>query len=127
MGHRNARVNVHGRRLIVHRVRVLGWPVAHAAKAMGILRQCAHRWLARFDAEGDAGLEDRSSRPHSSPTRTPAPVEERLVAARRELRVGTDRLADATGVVARFDRRLFAGVAGGKRRFGWWCTHPRDP
>jgi len=106
MGHRNARVNVHGRRLIVHRVRVLGWPVAHAAKAMGISRQCAHRWLARFDAEGDAGLEDRSSRPLSSPTRTPAPVEERVIAARRELRVGPDRLADATGVPARTISRI---------------------
>lgn len=106
MGHRNARLNVHGRRLIIHRVRVLGWPVAHAAKAMGISRQCAHRWLARFDAEGDAGLEDRSSRPLSSPTRTPAPVEERVVAARRELRVGPDRLADETGVPARTISRI---------------------
>ena len=106
MGHRNARVNVHGRRLIVHRVRVLGWPVAHAAKAMGISRQCAHRWLARFDAEGDAGLEDRSSRPLSSPTRTPVLVEERVIAARRELRVGPDRLADATGVPARTISRI---------------------
>lgn len=106
MGHRNARLNVHGRRLIIHRVRVLGWPVAHVAKAMGISRQCAHRWLARFDAEGDAGLEDRSSRPLSSPTRTPAPVEERVVAARRELRVGPDRLADETGVPARTISRI---------------------
>ena len=106
MGHRSARVNVHGRRLIVHRVRVLGWPVAHVAKAMGISRQCAHRWLARFDAEGDAGLEDRSSRPLSSPTRTPAPVEERVIAARRELRVGPDRLAEATGVPARTISRI---------------------
>lgn len=106
MGHRNARLNVRGRRLVVHRVRVLGWPVAHAAKAMGISRQCAHRWLARFDAEGDAGLEDRSSRPLSSPTRTPAPVEERVIAARRELRVGPDRLADATGVPARTISRI---------------------
>jgi transposase InsO family protein len=73
---------------------------------MGISRQCAHRWLARFDAEGDAGLEDRSSRPFSSPTRTPAPVEERVVAARRELRVGSDRLADETGVPARTISRI---------------------
>ena len=33
-------------------------PVAHVAKAMGISRQCAHRWLARWDAEGEA---DRKS------------------------------------------------------------------
>jgi len=58
MGHRNARLTPHGRLLLVRRVRVNGWPVAHAAKAMGVSRQCAHRWLARFDAEGIAGLED---------------------------------------------------------------------
>ena len=52
MSHRNARLTVHGRRLLVHRVRELGMPVSHVAKAMGISRQCAHRWVARFDAEG---------------------------------------------------------------------------
>ena len=31
---------------------------------MGVSRQCAHRWVARYDAEGEAGLMDRSSRPH---------------------------------------------------------------
>lgn len=106
MAHRNARLNVFGRRLIVQRVRVEGWAVAHAAKAMGISRQCAHRWLARWDAEGDDGLVDRSSRPHSSPNRTPAHLEARVVEARRRLRVGPDRLADETGVPARTISRV---------------------
>jgi hypothetical protein len=34
VSHRNARLTVHGRRLLVQRVRELGMPVAHAAKAM---------------------------------------------------------------------------------------------
>ena len=106
MGHRNARLNVFGRRLIVHRVRVEGMPVAHVAKAMGVSRQCAHRWLARFDAEGDVGLEDRSSRPYSSPTRTPVDVEQQVVAERRRLRVGPDRLSDELGVPARTISRI---------------------
>jgi len=106
MGHRNARLNVHGRRLIVQRVRFEGWPVAHVAKAMGVSRQCAHRWLARFDAEGDDGLEDRSSRPCSSPTRTPVEVELEVVAERRRLRVGPDRLSDELGVPARTISRI---------------------
>lgn len=106
MGHRNARLNVYGRRLIVHRVRDLGWPVAHVAKAMGVSRQCAHRWLARWDAEGDGGLMDRSSRPHSSPNRTPDDVEQLVVAARHQLRVGPDRLGDVTGVPARTISRI---------------------
>jgi transposase InsO family protein len=81
-------------------------PVAHVAKAMGISRQCAHRWVSRFDSEGDAGLEDRSSRPHRTPTRTAAEVEERVVTARRVLRVGPDRLSDELGVPARTISRI---------------------
>jgi transposase InsO family protein len=81
-------------------------PIAHAAKAMGVSRQCAHRWVARFDAEGDAGLVDRSSRPHSFPTRTSAVVEKQVVAARQKLRVGPDRLADELGVPARTISRI---------------------
>ena len=106
MGHRNARLTVHGRRLLVQRVRVEGMPVAHVAKAMGISRQCAHRWVARWDAEGERGLEDRSSRPHWSPTRTSSEVEQRVVTARLELRVGPDRLSDELGVPARTISRI---------------------
>jgi transposase InsO family protein len=106
MGHRNARLTVHGRRLLVRRVRIEGMPVAHVAKAMGISRQCAHRWVARYDAEGDAGLVDRSSRPHRSPNRTSDDVERIVVEARRRLRVGPDRLSDELGVPARTISRI---------------------
>jgi transposase InsO family protein len=75
---------------------------------MGISRQCAHRWVARFDAEGWDGLRDRSSRAKSFPTRTPADVEAGVVAARRELRLGRDRIAEATGVPARTVSRILA-------------------
>lgn len=83
-------------------------PVAHVAKEMGVSRQCAHRWVARFDAEGWNGLHDRSSRPRSFPTRTPADVESGVVAARRQLRVGRDRIAEVTGVPARTVSRILA-------------------
>ena len=86
MAHRNARLTVHGRRLLVERIRVEGQAVAHVAKAMGISRQCAHRWVTRFDTEGDAGLFDRSSRPCSMPTRMTPEVEAAVVAARVEHR-----------------------------------------
>ncbi len=59
---RTARLTVRGRLLVVERLRVQGMPIAHAAKAMGVSRQCAHRWVKRFDAEGEPGLHDRSSR-----------------------------------------------------------------
>lgn len=106
MGHRNARLTVHGRRLLVQRVRVEGQPVAHVAAAMGVSRQCAHRWLARFDAEGEAGLVDRSSRPHTSPTRTPASVEAQIVEARRVFRRGPDWLGAELGIPARTVSRV---------------------
>jgi transposase InsO family protein len=98
--HRNARLTVHGRRLLVHRVRVEGRPVAHVAKELGVSRQCAHRWVQRYDTDGEAGLHDRSSRPHTTPTRTPAKVERRVLAARRTLRCGPAGLAHHTGVPA---------------------------
>lgn len=106
VSHRNARLTVHGRRLLVHRVRELGMPVAHVATAMGISRQCAHRWVRRFDAEGELGLLDRSSRPHTTPTRTAPEVEARIVAARCEHRRGQDWLAGELGVPARTISRV---------------------
>lgn len=101
LSHANARLTFHGRCLLVERVLIDHRPVSHVAKEMGISRQAAHRWVARFRAEGPAGLQDRSSRPHRMPTRTPEAVEAGVLAARRELRAGRDRIAEATGVPAR--------------------------
>lgn len=106
MSHRNARLTFHGRRLLVERVRSQGMPVAHVAKAMGVSRQCAHRWLNRYDAEGLDGLEDRSSRPHRMPTRTSPEVETAVVAARAEHRRGPDWLGPEIGVPARTVSRV---------------------
>jgi transposase InsO family protein len=106
VGHRNARLTFHGRRLLVQRVREQQVPVAHVAKAMGISRQCAHRWVARFDAEGEAGLWDRSSRPHRMPTRTSAEIEARVLTARARHRRGQDWLGPELGVPARTVGRI---------------------
>ena len=56
MPHRNARLTVHGRQLLVDRVSA-GRPVAHVAKEVGVSRQCAHRWVARFAGREDGGHE----------------------------------------------------------------------
>jgi len=106
VGHRNARLTFHGRRLLVQRVREQHLPVAHAAKAMGVSRQCVHRWLARFETEGEAGLWDRSSRPHRMPTKTTADVEAVVIAARRQSRRGQDWLAQELGLPARTVSRI---------------------
>ena len=66
VSHGNARTVLHGRLLIVQRHRA-GWPQAHIATAMGISRKCVKTWIDRYAAEGEAGLRDRSSRPHTTP------------------------------------------------------------
>ena len=106
MSHRNARLTVHGRRLLADRVCRQRWPVAHAAKAMGISRQCAHRWIARYRAAGDAGLVDRSSRPRRSPSRTPPDIERQVVQLRQTERRGQDWLGLELGLAPRTVSRI---------------------
>jgi transposase-like protein len=97
VSHRNARLNVRGRLLLVERALLgLGRPVAHVAKELGVLRQCAHRWIRRFHTEGASGLHDRPCRPRRSPTRTPADVEPQVLQARREQRRGPDWIGART-------------------------------
>ena len=113
MSHANARLTVRGRALLVQRVRVDGRPVAHVARELGVSRQCAHRWVKRFDAGGWDALHDRSSRPYRSPRRTPATVQMRILAERRSSRRGPDWIADELGVPARTVTRVLRrhGVA----------------
>jgi transposase InsO family protein len=106
VAHANARLNRHGRQLLIERVVVQRWPVAHAAKAMGISRQCAYRWVRRWRAEGEAGLGDRSSRPHRSPAQTPAGVEQAIIADRVEHRRGPAWIAARHPVCARTVSRV---------------------
>ena len=101
MAHGNARLNAFGRRLLVERVIRQGRPVSHVAKELGVSRQCAHRWVARFRAEGEAGLRERSSRPLRQPGRTPVAVEEAVVALRAQERRGQDWIGAELAVPAR--------------------------
>jgi transposase InsO family protein len=97
---------VHGRLLIVERVRGQGRPQAHVARELGVSRKTVGYWLARHDAEGEAGLRDRSSRPHHSPRRTPAEVEQQVIEARRAQRRGQDWLGPELGVPPRTVSRI---------------------
>lgn len=60
-----------------------GASVTEVAGRFGVSRQAVHRWLGRYRDEGLAGLSDRSSRPASSPSRTPAEVEALICELRR--------------------------------------------
>jgi transposase InsO family protein len=90
--HRNARLTPQGRLLLCQRIEG-GWPVAHAAAAMGISRDRAYVWWHRYQEEGLSGLEDRSSRPHRCPTRTKPSIERRVVTLRQKRGLGPARIA----------------------------------
>jgi transposase InsO family protein len=98
VAHRRAKLTVLGRRLLVDRITVDGMAVAHAADMVGVSRQTAWKWLRRYEAEGLAGLEDRTSRPARSPRALPRARVEAILAARHEHRFGPHRLAPIVGV-----------------------------
>jgi transposase InsO family protein len=49
----------------------------------GVSRKTGYKWVARYDAEGAAGLHDRSRRPHHSPRATDPEIVEQLCDGRR--------------------------------------------
>jgi transposase InsO family protein len=120
VSHRNARLTVHGRRLIVERVLHQGRPRAHVAAEMGVSRQCVGHWISRFLTEGEDGLLDRSSRPHTSPTRTPTQVEAQVLAVREQQRRGQDWIGPELGVAPRTVSRIL-------RRHQVRYLHELDP
>jgi len=97
--HRNAPLTPEGRHRLCQRIEA-GWPVAHAAESMHISRDRAYVWWRRYQSEGVAGLEDRSSRPHRSPARTKATKERRIVGLRTKRGLGPARIAGIVGVPA---------------------------
>lgn len=95
--HPNAKLTPKTRRLLVDRVRRLGWPVARSARAAGVSRQTAHKWLNRFEEGGDAALADRSCRPRRIPVRTPQRTIRRMERLRRRKKPAWE-IAEELGV-----------------------------
>ncbi|MFU2337860.1 IS481 family transposase [Streptomyces albidoflavus] len=120
MSHRNARLTVHGRRILVERVQS-GRSVAHVAAEMGISRPTAHKWVRRWRAEGEAGLHNRPSRPHTTPHRTPAMVEARACRLRTDRRLGPARIGPILGLPASTVHRIL--TRHGINRLAW-LDHP---
>ena len=106
--HQNARLTPHGRALIVRRVASGQTPEA-TARAAGVCPRTVRKWVARFEAEGVAGLLDRSSRPHRLHRPTPSAIVGQVEALRRQRWTGR-QIAAETGVspatVSRILRRL---------------------
>lgn len=93
--HANARTCPNSRRLIVDRV-AAGWSLAEAAEAAGVSERTAAKWVARWRAEGEAGLVDRSSAPHVVANRTPGSAVEAIATLRR-LRFTGEQIAELLG------------------------------
>jgi transposase InsO family protein len=81
--HQNARTTRHRRMLMIERLQG-GWPVPAVAAALGVDPKTVRKGRDRYAAEGAAGLRDRSSRPHHSPTRLDAGVAAEIERLRRQ-------------------------------------------
>lgn len=94
--HGRPRLSSYGRQLIVERL-ASGRHAALVAEELGVSRATVFKWWRRYRHEGWLGLEDRSSRPHSSPSRLSSEVEARILELRRLRKLGPHRLAVLTG------------------------------
>ena len=94
--HKNARLTPRGREILISRLERGEHPL-DVATAMGASASTVYKWRRRYRAEGLAGLMDRSSRPNTSPNRTPDDVETKVIALRKERRI-YQRIAAEVGV-----------------------------
>ena len=112
--HANARTCPNSRRLLAKRIEEENWPMMAAAEAAGISERSARKWLARWRAEGEAGLLDRSSAPKRVPSRLPADRLQAIEALRR-LRMTAAEIAEVLGMALSTVSRWLARIGLGKR------------
>ena len=62
--------------------------VARTCRHFGISRQAYYRWKRRYDAHGEAGLWDRSRRPHRSPRAVPQEIVSKILYLRQHYHFG---------------------------------------
>src|SRR5215210_3508534 len=100
MPHHRARFTARGREVVVRRVVEDGETFAQAAAWANVAKSTVWEWVGRWRRAGAAEraslscLQDRSSRPHRSPTQVPAEEAERICALRRRTGWSPRRLAD---------------------------------
>jgi transposase InsO family protein len=81
--HANAALSLKGRAWMVEEVLDRSCSVSEAARAAGVSEKTCRKWVRRFQAEGAAGLLDRSSSPKTVANRTCAQSVEAIAALRR--------------------------------------------
>ncbi|KWV44732.1 integrase [Bradyrhizobium macuxiense] len=107
--HKNAPLTPKGREAMVRSVIEGGLTKATAALQFNVTAKTVAKWVKRFRALGVDGLRDRSSRPHSLPSQTPAATCAAVETFRRQRHTGK-QIALEVGVsaatVSRILRRL---------------------
>ena len=107
--HQNARTTLWSRREIVRRVLTLRQSVATVAASLALCQRTVRKWIGRYELEAEAGLSERSCRPHHSPRATSAAVVVEIERLRRQ-RWTAAQIADAVhlgrSTVARLLSRL---------------------
>ena len=81
--HANAALSLRQRERMVLRVIEHGWSLAKAAEVAEVSERTCSKWVARYRAEGDLGLLDRSSAPHHVANRTDERAVQAIAALRR--------------------------------------------
>src|SRR5262245_64464895 len=97
--HKNARLTPYRREDLVTRA-VRGESVTELARRVWVSIRTTRKWVARYRAEGPIGLQDRSSRPHTSPRAT-APAIQLGIKVLRHQRWTCAQIAEAAAVSAR--------------------------
>ncbi|NIH55696.1 IS481 family transposase [Brooklawnia cerclae] len=98
MAHANAALTPRHRLKVAQLVVDQGWPISEVAARFQVSWPTVKRWADRY-AAGES-MDDRSSRPHHQPARTPAPTVRRVLELRWRKRLGPVQLASRTGVAA---------------------------
>jgi transposase InsO family protein len=96
--HANAVLTPRQRLRLAQLVVEQNWPKSRAAEFFGVSWKTADRWAERYRVAGRAGMADRSSRPHTSPSKTGPATTKRIVSLRLRKRWGAVRLAAETGI-----------------------------
>ena len=110
--HKNAKLTPRGRGEMVRRVEEEGEAVGEVATAYGLSERTVWKWVLRYRRFGESGLEDRSSRPHRSPTRLSERSIRRIAELRHRKWTGRKiarHLKLAVSTVSRWLRRLGLG------------------
>ena len=98
MSHANAPLTPTGRLRLARCVVEDDWIPRRAAERFGVSVTTVRKWARRYLEHGKAGMFDRSSRPHHSPSRTPRRRERRVLGLRVSRRWGPARIGYHLGM-----------------------------